>query len=262
MLLSVHFRDLFRTRGNVNMNVDCRLNPPSLRNPLSFQNPFHYGGLSKNGRFAWSLDESSSLLSFSRLNGVSKTSLNTYCQFYTGGHQLESHGILEYDKKEYLVLVFAESAQSLVLVHSLGTGHLVRALKLPFHVSAVTSVSHMTLPAGLFISSPLQSFSGVIACGCGQTGRVVLIDLALAYSNLWPRPNLEYPREVKILPFGVEDLPVHSTNSIRDGVHLALHLNGNIDTSTVHVMHSLFIIIFFTDLCIVLKYYYLFSFMT
>ena len=206
--------------------VEAKLNFPTQKDSFPLLESVKYGGFSKDGRIVWSLDESKSLLSFSRLPPFEK-GLNKFSQFSTGGLQLETHCRIEYETKEYIVLVFAESAsQSLILVFSLMSGLLVRVLRLPFLISAIAGVSHMLLSVGLFMSPPLQSFSGVIACGCGQTGRVILIDLVLAHSHQWPRPILQYPRDVKVLSYNVDDLPIHSTNSIRDGVHLALDING------------------------------------
>lgn len=214
--------------------VEARINLPTQKNTLPLVETAKYGGISKDSRLVWSLDEANGLLSFSNLALFGKD-LNKFSEFSIKGLQLATHCTIVHEKKEYSVLVFAESAsQSLILVFSLKSGILARVLRLPFYVSAVADVSGVTLPSGLFMSSPLQSFSGVIACGCGQTGRVVLIDLVLAHSRIWPRPVLQFPRDVKILPYTVDDLPIHSTNSMRDGVHLALDING----THVHVQYK------------------------
>lgn len=205
------------------MDVERRLLPKSssIFHPFSPDQPsIDKGGYSKDGKVLWSWNCEVGISLYS----VPELTLLGWVP--TGGHQLETHGQLTYGSANLLLLVLNDQTQSLLIVVSMVTTQLVRVVKLPYHVTSISGVSHMTFP-GLFIQSSLSLFSGIVVCGC-RNGRVILIDLALDHSRSWPRPNLSYPRRCHVLPYTIDSIPVHRNQAIEDGIHLTLDLNCKI----------------------------------
>jgi hypothetical protein len=179
------------------------------------------GGYSSDGKVVWAWNSNDGL-SFYR---VFQSYHQLLGKLVTKGRQLETSGTLLHDKREYLLLAFNDGGtKTLLLVVSMATGSLKCSIEVPLRVSALSCVSHMTSSSLLFNQSPLDLFSGTVACGCSN-GCVIFINLALGHTHSWPRPRMTHPRHIKLVQFNVNSLNARITQSITEYYHLSLEIN-------------------------------------
>lgn len=217
-------------------SIEKKLGHISFESSQTLPDAIIKGGFSKDGTVVWSRTPESLL--FYRVTPLfpSTKDLKPFEHIPMDGYELESHGSLVYNEKEFLILTLSDPTGSILLAIYLASGRIIRVMKLPFSVSMTTGISHVTFP-GLFTRSPLSSFTGSVACGCGQTGRVFILDLALGHSDHWPHPHIDYPCSVNILNYNEEGLALAINDSISNGVHAMLNLNGKrkVNNSVIYV---------------------------
>jgi hypothetical protein len=207
-----------------NMEVNYKLIRPDSNSITYRRFIVEKGGYSSDGKVVWAWNSNDGL-SFYR---VFQSYHQLLGKLVTKGRQLETSGTLLHDKREYLLLAFNDGGtKTLLLVVSMATGSLKCSIEVPLRVSALSCVSHMTSSSLLFNQSPLDLFSGTVACGCSN-GCVIFINLALGHTHSWPRPRMTHPRHIKLVQFNVNSLNARITQSITEYYHLSLEINSEL----------------------------------
>ena len=165
--------------------------PFRVYDPTLFSRPSpSAGGLLRGGKFAWAFFPSGLLSVYS--SGGECVSHVKLVPSQRKGRRLEVSCSCELSLSSFptrsrsLPLALAVSVEgvraktTLVIVDALSSS-LLRAIEVPWTVSSLCGVSEEAVRAvtsGLFSSSILREFSGVLAAGCAG-GHVILVDLAL-----------------------------------------------------------------------------------
>ena len=178
-----------------------RVHDPTLFRPAPLSTSSG-GQLLAGGKFAWLVSPSGLLSVFESSNGDCVTQLRLSPPLGKTGRRLTVSCSCELRVpargEQLLALAVTQDgvrAKTIVLVVEPLSSRLLRALEIPWSVSSLCGVSGeavRTATAGLFSSSPLREFSGVLAVGCAE-GHVILVDLAVGVALVEGRGSLQDP---------------------------------------------------------------------
>ena len=176
------------------------------------------GGFSSDGRVVWV---------WSRDGGVVIYEASEFSKvgwLDTEGLSLVSSCELRYNGVRLLVLALTDHSRSTVAILSQSSGQLIQAVQLsgPL-VTCVCEVNYTHLP-GLFATSTLLHFSGVICLGL-QNGCVVTLDLGLDGLENQPKASLGAPRSCVRVHVSTSSIVTHLNLAGDKEAQLALELN-------------------------------------